>query len=279
MSREHVEHIQSQMLPWQACEWCYPGPDTSLKTLSLDHDSGACSVIVRLPAGWQAPLSAIACDEELFVLDGRLEIMGRELATHGYAWLPAGTERGQMGSRDGATLLAFYSAQPRPAQQLSGDKRENAAIIHDAFAMPWSSAGMDPAYGDAGMRWKILREDTDAQDFTMLVSTPPHLIPPNWSGPQETHDCVEEAFVVSGDFLSPIGTMHGGAYFWRPPHILHGPYGSVGGNLSLIRTLGHPLENNWSEHEVTLSPAPAYRPVIPAELKGQLKDWVEPAPY
>jgi hypothetical protein len=275
MSRDHVEHIQSQMLPWQACEWPYPGPDSSLKILSLDHGNGACSVILRLPAGWQSPLSAIACDEELFVLDGGLEVMGQALATHGYAWLPAGSQRGPMRSREGATVLAFYSAQPQPAEHVP----EATPIIHDAFAMPWTADGMDPAYGDAGMRWKILREDPIAQDATMLVSTPPHLVPPDWSGPQEMHDCVEEAFVISGDFLSPIGTMHGGAYFWRPPHILHGPYGSIGGNLSLIRTLGHALENNWSEHEVTLSPAPAYRPVIPAQLQGQLKDWMEPAPY
>lgn len=279
MPREHLEHIQSQMLPWLPCEWPYPGLDTHMKILSLDSDSGGCSVIIRLPSGWRSPVAAIACDEELLVLDGSLEIEGQELSTHGYAWLPGGTNRGQMYSRSGATLVAFYSEEPRSADSLSGASLENTAIICDTFALPWNSDGMDPAYGEAGMRWKILHEDPAAQDVTMLVSTPPHLIPPNWTGPQETHDCVEEAFVISGDFVSPIGTMHSGAYFWRPPHILHGPYGSIGGNLTLIRTLGHALENNWSEHEVTLSAAPPYRPVVPARLKRQLKEWAAPSPY
>ena len=180
-----------------------------------------------------------------------------------------------MRSDAGATFVAFYGAEPRPAEPTAAE----GVFICDAFAMPWSCEGMDPAYGDAGMRWKILREDPVAQDVTMLVSTPPHLIPPGWTGPQEQHDCVEEAFIVSGDFVSPIGTMRSGAYFWRPPHILHGPYGSVGGSLALIRTLGHALENNWSEDTVTLEPDPAYRPVIPVQLRDALQAWEEPARY
>ena len=279
MSREHLEHIQSQMLPWQPCEWSWPGPGARMKILSLDQSSGACSVILRLPPGWFAPVPAIDCDEELLVLEGSLVIDGRELFAHGYAWLPRGTDREQMRSDDGVTLIAFYSSTPCAVQPSLDASGGETGLIRDAFAMPWTSDNMDPAYGDAGMRWKVLREDPVAKDATMLVSTPPHLIPPDWTGPQETHDCVEEAFVISGDFLSPIGTMRTGAYFWRPPHILHGPYGSVGGNLSLIRTLGHDLENNWSEHQVTLSLAPPYRPVIPARLKGQLQEWSEPAAY
>jgi hypothetical protein len=278
MSREHVEHIQSQMLAWEPCDWSWPGPQASVKVLSLDGHSGACSIIARLPAGWRAPLTAISCEEELFVLEGRLQVAGRALSAHGYAWLPAAADRTGMGTDEGATLLLFYAATPREAQSVALGS-ENSAIILDSFAMPWTSEGMDPAYGDAGMRRKILREDPVARDMTMLISTPPHLIPPNWTGPQEMHDCVEEAFVISGDFLSPIGTMRSGAYFWRPPHILHGPYGTVGGNLTLIRTLGHELENNWSDHEVTLKLSPAYSPVVPPQLRDQLKEWVEPAAY
>jgi hypothetical protein len=267
------------MLSWQPCQWPYPGKGVTFKVLSQDGENGASSLILRFPRGWQAPAAAIDSDEELFVLDGSLQVGDRTLSAHGYAWLPAAFNRESMRSEEGATVLAFYAAMPAPLQEPAQPDLQASAIFRDAFSMPWSCEGMDPAYGDAGMRWKILREDAVNRDVTMLVSTPPHLTPPNLTGPQETHDCVEEAFVISGDFLSPIGTMRSGAYFWRPPGIAHGPYGSIGGNLSLIRTLGHELENNWSDDEVSLSLAPAYRPVIPAQLRQRLSDWEAPAAY
>lgn len=275
MAREHIEYIQSQELAWRSVDWSYPGDTAVLKVLSEDKQSGACSVLLRLPAGWHCPVRALSVDEELLVLDGAIALDDYELAQDCYAWVPAGSSRETMVSQEGAVVLAFYSGIPEEGE-LSRDAQPR---VLDAFAMPWSSEGMDPAYGDAGMRWKILRHDPETEDVSMLVMAPPHLVPPHWAGPQEQHDCFEEAFVLSGDFLSPIGTMRAGAYFWRPPHILHGPYGTRGGNLSFIRTLGSVLENNWTDKEVTLNRSPERSVELPPSVAGLLKEYVPPDPY
>ncbi len=276
MPRQHIEYIQSQQMRWQVCPWSYPGSEARIKILSIDEGNGSCSVLVRLPAGWRTTSSALKVDEEFLVLEGELTLDGRRMAQDCYAWLPAGTARELAVKDDQTILLAFYSGTPAPGG--SGGSGGDA-VVRDAFELQWSSDGMDPAYGDAGMRWKILRHDPETQDTTMLVSTPPHLVPPGWNGPQEQHDCIEEAYVLSGDFLSPIGIMHAGAYFWRPPSILHGPYGTRGGNLTFIRTLGSALENNWSEHTVNLSRKPPHAPVVPSGVAAQLGDWQGHLPY
>ncbi|MHA7816979.1 MAG: DUF4437 domain-containing protein [Pseudohaliea sp.] len=275
MAREHIEYIQSQELIWRSCEWPYPGMAADVKVLSQDDETGACSVLLRLPAGWQSPLRALSVDEELLVLDGAITLGDYDLAQDCYAWLPGGSHRETMASAEGAVILAFYSGMP-----LAGERSPHGRPrVLDAFAMPWSSEGMDPVYGDAGMRWKILRHDPETEDLSMLVMAPPHLVPPHWSGPQEQHDCFEEAFVLSGDFLSPIGIMRAGAYFWRPPHILHGPYGTRGGNLSFIRTLGGVLENNWTDREVTLDRTPERSVELPPRVARALSGYDPPVPY
>lgn len=274
MAREHVEYIQSQQLPWQPCDWEYPGRDVRVKELSRDPLTGACSLLLDLPAGWNSDAGAISADEELFVLSGELAVGDRVLMKDCYIRTPAAAPRRPARADAGAVVLAFYGCRPERAPACGSAE----PVIHDAFEMAWSCDGMDPLYAQAGMRWKILHEDPERKDATMLIMTPPHLRPPEWRGPQEQHDCVEEMFLISGDFLSPIGTMTSGAYFWRPPGILHGPYGSRGGNLTLIRTLGDVLVNNWSEHTVELSRSPEFEPVVPSRLRGRLEPWTS-APY
>lgn len=269
MAREHVDYVQSQQLPWQPCSWEYPGQGVPMKELSRDSKTGASSVLLELPAGWSVAPGALSVDEELFVLSGDLAFGDRSLTKDCYAWTPATAARPALCSAGGAVLIAFFSGKPEPAAAASPPE----TVFFDAFEMPWSHDGMDPLYAEAGMRWKILLHDAESEDTTMLIMTPPHLHPPEWRGPQECHDCVEEMFLISGDFLSPLGIMSTGAYFWRPPGIQHGPYGSRGGNLTLIRTLGDVLVNNWSEHMVDLNRSPVSEPCVPAAIRERLEPW------
>ena len=80
------------------------------------------------------------------------------------------------------------------------------------------------------------------------------------------HDCVEEMFLISGDYLSNVGRMREGAYFWRPPGIPHGPYGSRGGSLCLIRFVGGAHVNHWSSSQHSFDYEQAYEPQLPPEL-------------
>ena len=278
MGREHVEFVQAQALPWEA-QRPYP-QGAEVKILSRDAGTGAASTIIRYPAGWSAPAGALGAAEELFVLEGELSLGSRTYRQDCYAYLPAGFQREPAATENGAVVLTFFDGEPAWRAAPAAADGDGAIPFLDAFEMPWESGEMDPAYADVGLRWKILRYDAERNDCSMLIMTPPHMHPSDWRGPQEVHDCVEEMFLISGDFLSNVGVMCDGAYFWRPPGIAHGPYGSRAGNLTFIRTLGHPLENNWTDYEVSIDREPEGEPLIPEALRPRLAEgWAPPARY
>lgn len=256
---------------------------TACKLLSRDGSDGACSMLLRLPAGWHrdGPWHLDA-EEEFLVLDGEFSLGEQSYQADCYARLPPYWTRGALRAHTETVLLCFFDHAPQAGTGSDGRAAETllqAVPFLDAFDMPWESAGMDPAYADIGLRWKMLRGRIGEASTTMLVTCPPHLHPPHWRGPQEIHDCVEEMFLISGDYLSNVGRMREGAYFWRPPGIAHGPYGTRNGNLALIRTLGAPLENNWTHEQVEISRNPVAQPFLPESLRARHRHPSVPPAY
>jgi hypothetical protein len=266
MPRPHIDYLQSQALPWQASPWLHlRGCQT--KTLSLDPDTGAASLLVRFPAGWStAAPDCLGAAEELFVLVGSLELDGRGFGQDCYGRFPRGWRHAVRSAPDGAVALAFYDADPVAGPAAAGGGAAGGAVLVDAFERPWTEDHTGLAFGGAGYRWKLLYGAPERGPATLLISSPAHLHPPGWRAPQEIHSCTEELFVLSGDWLSNAGHITSGAYIWRPAWTAHGPYGSRGGNLALLRTHGAPLAIEHTAHELTLARAPDYRPTLPPEL-------------
>ena len=100
--RPHIEFIASQCLPWRGdvLDQLRPGSDARL--LSRDDADGACSLIVRYPAGFEQGPEALDADEEFIVLEGTLEIDGVAYGRHDYAHLPRGLRRGGLRCQGGA---------------------------------------------------------------------------------------------------------------------------------------------------------------------------------
>jgi hypothetical protein len=269
MARPHIDYLQSQALPWQASPWPYL-PGCQIKALSRDLDTGAASLLVRYPSGWAAPAPApLAAAEELFVLEGMLELDGRRYGQDCYGWFPPGWRHAVRAAPDGAVALAFYGAEPTctPGAPETGRPRAEGELI-DAFALPWLTDGSEGVFGGEGHRWKLLHGSPDRGSATMLIASSPHLHPQRWLAPQEIHSCGEEMFLLSGDFLCNAGPMSAGAYVWRPPGVAHGPYASRGGNLALLRTHGAPLAADYTAHEIALERSPEYQPVLPPGLRA-----------
>ena len=57
----------------------------------------------------------------------------------------------------------------------------------------------------------------------------------------ESHPVVQECYMVWGEMSGNTGLLVTGSYFWRPPEILHGPYGTKTGAIILSRTEGGSL--------------------------------------
>ena len=73
MPRPHVEFLHAQQLPWRAAP--FPGAGwrgVEAKLLSRDPGDGACSVLLRLPAGFARGPHALAAAQEWLLLDGAM---------------------------------------------------------------------------------------------------------------------------------------------------------------------------------------------------------------
>nr|WP_137677629.1 DUF4437 domain-containing protein [Parerythrobacter lutipelagi] len=279
--RDHVEFVQSQLLPWQRIGAGLARPNAEYKMLSRDAECGACSALMRYPPGWsRIGPEHIQADEEFFVLDGSLEMDGEFYEPDSYAFLPAGWTRKSMVSKTGCVLLAFYSQEPL----LVGDESECdmlRAIPHlKTRQMDWDMTLNDPNLRHLGISRKDLRTDPETGERTLLSLILPQSEPPAGNGPQESHPVVEECYMIAGSLTGPPGTMHPGAYFWRPPAVPHGPYGSRWGAVSVIRFVGGRHENIWSDKPANFSLEQAYDPILPERL-AHLRDfsWQGPLPF
>jgi hypothetical protein len=274
--REHIEFIQSQYLPWVSG---LPGglrPEVLVRTLSRDHDDGACSLIVRYPAGFACDGESLAVDEELFVLSGSLEIDGECCGTHGYVHLPRGYQRRGFRSARGAEVITFFSSEPRysvdhgrsiadapgssaTARLVRHSDTRNLAVISGP-RKHMASEG----FNHGGTVHKLLFDDPLTKDKTWLAGLPPY-----WSCDTiETHPVCEEEFALAGDIHMPNGVMHAGAYFWRPANVPHGPFGTVGGTLHLCRGKGGLYSTSFQKSATPFVWDPVYRPILPPNYQA-----------
>ncbi|WP_109355438.1 DUF4437 domain-containing protein [Sphingorhabdus sp. EL138] len=284
LDRGHIEFIQSQVLPWQRIGSGLARADAEYKLLSRDPKDGACSALMRYPAGWsrQGP-EYIAADEEFYVLEGTLEMDEHFYPADSYAYLPAGWTRHEMRSPHGCVLLAFYNREPTLIAQPGDGQAEKAdkAIRHlDVAEMDWDMTLNDPNLKHLGISRKDLRTDPETGERTFLSLILPQASPQGGWGPQEIHPVVEEAYIISGALTGPQGTMHPGAYFWRPPDIAHGPFGSRWGSVSLIRFVGGKHVNIWTEEQAAFNYDAPYDPILPDNLNQLSKaGWSPPPVY
>lgn len=270
MPREHVEFIQAQCLPWTDDP---AGRGLSRKLLSHDPVDGAATLLQRIPADFQfGDGTPLACNEEFYVVDGSFYLNGFEYAAGCYAFLPAGHERRDVYSPRGAVVLRLFDAAAIPfADDPAAPERATGRPpipFLDTFRMTWDRRTLDLRLAHLAPARKILRIDPLTQAKTFLFTTAPQSHPTNWRGPLESHPTPEEAFLLAGDLTGPQGTMQAGAYFWRPQGIPHGPFGSRGGSLSLIRFVGGAHVNAWSEDEQPFIYAAPYRPILPGPLQA-----------
>jgi quercetin dioxygenase-like cupin family protein len=290
MPRPHVEFVHAQQLAWRDVPFAGPAwPGVQGKVLSRDASSSACSVLLRFPRGWRCGPHALAAQQELFVLDGELRIGSIRYGLDDYACLPAGYPRAEQSSEDGAVLLAFFDADPVEltdvpdrAGDASGTGRRAGAADWDRTELIeridthntlWTRHDIDPSVQFLNLSHKVLRHRADSGEKTILLSSGAQTHPQDWREAQLAHDCVEEMYLLGGDIVGERGTMYEGAYFWRPPGVWHGPFGSRRGSLSLIRFCEGRHANRWGPHALPFSLTPAHDVELPADLGAVDGPW------
>ncbi|MBF7013587.1 cupin domain-containing protein [Novosphingobium resinovorum] len=266
MARPHIEFIQTQNVDWRE-----RSDGVLEKRLSHDPLSTDATLIVRLPPGFvPGPRTAGEPGFEYFVLDGAVTVDERPCARHAYGFIPQGSGLGAMSSGHGATLLVFRHALDDPNALAECAE----AIAIDTARMPWDTSTYDPKLGHLRLARKVLRLGPNDSGRTFLLTGLPHGVPDETHLPTETHHHCEEAFMLQGEMWAPEGRMRQGAYFFRPPNIVHGPHVSETGFLQIMRSPGsNQVANQWSDDLKPLPIGTAYSPVVP---EGMPSEWLRP---
>lgn len=276
MPRPHTLFIQAQQIPWRNGYWNGFRPELQSRTLSVEEDGSAATVLVRFPPGWSAAgAECLPCLEEFLVLDGALRINDIEYRRQHYAALPAWYPRQAQSSPAGAVILAMLHGRPDPLPEAALAFDPALLVSHvDPLAMDWDPGLVDPQLAP-GVAIKPLRTDPYSGETTFLYMSPPHRVPPGMAKPQWTHSMVEELYTLQGEYVwADCGRMGPGGYAWWRENIYHGPAGSDTGYLLLVRTIGGPLDNHFASEPRPFQWDPPYRPSLPPGLSELARPYV-----
>lgn len=267
MGRPHIEFLQVQNLPWEKDDR-FPG--IKAKNLSIDQQKGDFTALHRFPVGMHLiEGTLLGANEEFYVLSGLFHLNGMEYTPGCYGFFPAHYPRNDLLVMEESIVLRMFDGDPenKDEKTISQLIKHRPVIPYlDTYRMQWDTRLHDIKLAHLGLARKNLRIDPVTGQRTFLFMTAPQTHPSNWRGPTEAHPTPEESFLISGDLTGQAGTMTQGAYFWRPPHIPHGPFGSIAGSMSLIRFVGGKHLNIWSDKEQFFSYRQAYNPELPPNL-------------
>ena len=238
MARKHIEPFVDTDVPFR--KMTLPGFKKGMhyKMLSIDEDTGACTMTVKFDAGYKMPPGMSYTEYELQILSGSIKY-GDDVCTTGYYLrVPAGVHMPAMSVPRGATaLLMFNFAEPSFVESDADHPlamRDQLTIVDTYEGMQWmpSSGAIYPAVAP-GCLLKILKYDPLTEALTFLYCMTARF----WQDNISYHDCAEEGYHIWGDsFMMQFGNLPTGGYFWRPAWINHGAFSSDLGILGFGRT-------------------------------------------
>ena len=267
MARHHIDFLQAQKISWTPDPLGAERPNVQAKLLGVDPQSGDMTAIIRYPAGWETGPERLSADEEVFVLDGAVEIGDLELTRDCYAYWPRGMQRKQIRSGTGADVLTFFSGNGEAIRRLADSKGPMTAepimrinIREGSWTADVEAMGLSSMASSARIR--TLRSDEKKGEITYISAAIPY-----WRESQpERHPVAQEFFVLSGEIAGPTGLLRPGAYVWRPAQAVHGPYGSLTGAVMLFRSTGGKFATTLLD-PAPFSFTPEHKPIAPEELR------------
>ena len=259
MARPHIEPFVETNVAWKKMTLPGFGKGMRYKMLSLDTDTGACSMKVMFEPGYRQPPGMSYSEMEMFVLSGSVTVGDQVHGPGYYFFVPAGVAMPAVSAPRGAQVLMFYNyGEPSLVESDSdhaGAERHRYSVVNSYEGMSWTSTNFYPATAP-GCLVKVLRFDQRTQAFTFLYCMTPNF----WQDNISYHDCAEESYHIWGtSWMMQFGDLPTGGYFWRPPYINHGAFACKYGTLALGRTdsqlYNHFHFNPWTTPEENLERA------------------------
>lgn len=237
MARPHIEPFVDRTVDFR--KMTLPGFPKGIKykILSLDTDTGACSLTVRFEAGYRQPPGMSYSEMELFITTGSVKYGDKAYAKGNYFFVPAGISMPAMSSSEGAEGLLFYNfGEPSFIESDEDHPRaqRDQLIVVDAYeGLQWKVADFVRPSVAPGCMVKLLRSDPLTHAHSLLYCMTPNY----WQDNISYHDCAEESYHIYGtSSMMQFGELPTGGYFWRPAWINHGAFASELGVLGFGRT-------------------------------------------
>ena len=237
MARPHIEPFVELNEAFK--KFTLPGfPARShYKILSLDTDTGACTLKMRFEAGYMRRPGMSYSDMEIFLLAGSLKVGDRLCGEGHYFFVPAGYALGAISSPDGCEALIMYNdSEP---SFVESDAHHPLCLtpgfvsVNGYEGAPWMVANLVSPSVANGCMIKLLHFDPVTEAVSFLYCMTPQFMQDNIS----YHDCAEESYHIWGSsWMLQFGELPTGGYFWRPPYINHGSFRSKLGTIAFGRT-------------------------------------------
>jgi hypothetical protein len=236
MARPHIEpHVELNEDYKRFDQLDFTG--SHYKVLSLDTDSGSCTLKIRYDAGFTRKPGMSYSDVEIFVLNGMMTVGDQTCLPGHYFFVPAGMVQGAITVPQGCEALIMYNhGEPTFVESDEGHPlaQTGAYVSVNAYnEMPWGSGSIVSPSVATGCMIKVLSFDPLSEAITFCYCMTPQFAQDNIS----YHDAAEESYHIWGtSWMMQFGDLPTGGYFWRPPWINHGSFASDMGILAFGRT-------------------------------------------
>ena len=175
--------------------------------------------MLRIPVGWTSGGALQLLErQQLFVLNGELQLGDIVLGQNAYVCQPAGSVMSEFGSDDGVELILIADGTPAFAPAANGDSGGEARVIEDAFSLPCLEPELD-GWVLEGIEDRTLIKDGPTGADTGILKLPAGFE----GGGANYHPVNQEIFCLAGD-IGPDDDrlMKPGWFLWNPAFGVHG---------------------------------------------------------
>ncbi len=254
MARPHIEPFCDRDVAFKKMNKKGFGPGMHYKMLSMDTDTGACSMTVQFDAGYKQKPGFSWSELEVLVMEGELQLGDKKVGKGYYAFFPAGYAQPALSTEKGAQCLFMYNTgEPSLVESDTHHPLSRLDRFHHTNAyndIPWALGNIAKPATACGCMIKLLNFNDRTHALTFLYCMTANFQQDNIS----YHDCAEESYHIWGSsWIMQFGEVPTGGYFWRPPYISHGAFASELGCIALGRVdsklFNHFHYNPWSTLE------------------------------
>ncbi|MGI9229635.1 MAG: DUF4437 domain-containing protein [Gammaproteobacteria bacterium] len=236
MARPHIEPFVDRDVTFKNMNLPGFGRGMRYKMLSMDGDTGACSMTVQFDGGYKQPPGFSWSEMEMIVIEGELQLGERTVRKGHYFYVPAGYVLPAISTEQGALVLMMYNTgEPSLVEATEHHALAQRDLYHDVDSyldIPWAVGNVTKPSVASGCMIKLLNFNPMSYAMTFLYCMTPNFYQDNIS----YHDCAEESYHLWGtSWMMQFGEIPSGGYFWRPAYINHGAFASEFGCIALGR--------------------------------------------